>query len=160
MGIEPRPLITSNSKSNTILSSLTWHLLGRLRLYLGFRLLLILTESSKSKNQVLHEQKFNDLLSSTCLSSSERNLLDMESEVMRGLGSIPTGVTFCHCFMQLRRKCHFFIYFVKNLNEFTDKNICQYSERARTCHPATSCVRDQNPTAVPARHVLETGSLN
>ena len=29
--IEPRPLIASDSKSNTILSTLTWHLLVRLR---------------------------------------------------------------------------------------------------------------------------------
>ena len=28
---------------------------------------LILTESSESENQVVHEQKFKDLLSSTCL---------------------------------------------------------------------------------------------
>ena len=32
VGIEPRPLIASDSKSNTILSTLTWHLLARLRL--------------------------------------------------------------------------------------------------------------------------------
>ena len=50
---------------------------------------LILTQSSKSKNQVVHEQKFKDLLSSTCLTSSERRLLDLESEIMRGLVSIP-----------------------------------------------------------------------
>ena len=32
VGIEPGPLITSDSKSNTILSGLSWHLLVRLRL--------------------------------------------------------------------------------------------------------------------------------
>ena len=32
VGIEPRPLITSDSKSNFILSGLTWHFLLRLRL--------------------------------------------------------------------------------------------------------------------------------
>ena len=32
VGIEPGPLIASDSKSNTILSTLTWHLLARLRL--------------------------------------------------------------------------------------------------------------------------------
>ena len=37
--------------------------------------------------------------------------------------------------------------------EFNDKNICHYSERSRTCHPATSCVRDQYATTVPARHM-------
>ena len=45
--------------------------------------------SSKSK-KVVYEQTFNDLLSSTCLISSERRVLDLESEIMRGLGSIPT----------------------------------------------------------------------
>ena len=43
--------------------------------------LLILTESSKSKNQVVHEQEFKDLLSSTCQVSVERSMLDLESEV-------------------------------------------------------------------------------
>ena len=32
VGIEPGPLISSDSNSNTILSGLTWHLLVRLRL--------------------------------------------------------------------------------------------------------------------------------
>ena len=32
VGIEPRPLITSDSKCNTILSGLTWHFFVRLRL--------------------------------------------------------------------------------------------------------------------------------
>ena len=50
--------------------------------------LLILTKSSKSKHQVVHEQKFKDLLSSTCQVSVERSMLD--------LGSILTGVTFCY----------------------------------------------------------------
>ena len=39
------------------------------------RALLISTKSSKSKYQVVHEQKFKDL-SSTCLTSSERRMLD------------------------------------------------------------------------------------
>ena len=34
---------------------------------------------------------FNDLLSSTCQVSVERKMLDLESEAIRGLGSIPTG---------------------------------------------------------------------
>ena len=42
--------------------------------------LLILTKSSKSKNQVVHEQKFKDLLSSICQISPERTVLDLESE--------------------------------------------------------------------------------
>ena len=48
----------------------------------GHALLLILTKSSKSKNQVVHEQKFKDPLSSTCQVSSERRVLDLELEVM------------------------------------------------------------------------------
>ena len=43
--------------------------------------LLILTKSSKSKHQVVHEQKFKDLLSSTCQVSVEGSMLDLESEV-------------------------------------------------------------------------------
>ena len=40
--------------------------------------LLILT---KSKNQVVHQQKFQDLLSITCQVSVERRVLDLESKV-------------------------------------------------------------------------------
>ena len=43
--------------------------------------LLILTKLSKSKHQVVHEQKFKDLLSSTCQVSVERSMLDLGSEV-------------------------------------------------------------------------------
>ena len=46
--------------------------------------LLILTKSSKSKDQVVHEQKLKDLLSSTCQVSVERSMLDFESEVSLG----------------------------------------------------------------------------
>ena len=53
--------------------------------------MLILTKSSKSKNEVVHEPKFKDVLSSTCLISSERRVLDLESEVNQRLGSILTG---------------------------------------------------------------------
>ena len=42
----------------------------------------------------MHEQKFKDLLSSTCQVSPERIVLDLESEIMTGPGSIPTGVLF------------------------------------------------------------------
>ena len=58
--------------------------------------LLILTKSAKSKHQVVHEQKFKDLLSSTCQVSIERRVLDLISEVMRGPGSIPTGGNIFH----------------------------------------------------------------
>ena len=43
--------------------------------------------------------------------------------------------------------------------EFFLKIICHYSKRARTCHPATSCVRDQASTTVPARHMWERQDL-
>ena len=36
--------------------------------------------------------------------------------------------------------------------EFSDKNICHYSKRARTYRIATSCVRDQDATKAPATH--------
>ena len=91
VGIEPRPLITLAFACKTeTLGSLYSHVL------------LILTKSSKSKNQVMHEQKFKDLLSSTCLTSLERRLLDLESEVLT-----PPGVTLCHwdfCFHAVQTK--------------------------------------------------------
>ena len=40
------------------------------------------------------------------------------------------------------------------------QNICHYSKKAQTCHPATSCVTDQDAITGPARHMWETGSLN
>ena len=46
--------------------------------------LLISLKSSKSKYQVVHEQQFKDVLSSTCQVSVERIVLDLESEVIRG----------------------------------------------------------------------------
>ena len=39
----------------------------------------------------MYEQKFKDLLSNTCQVSVEMIVLDLESEMMRGLGYIPTG---------------------------------------------------------------------
>ena len=44
--------------------------------------LLIPLKSSKSKYQVVHEQKFKYLLSSKCQVSVERIVLDLESEAM------------------------------------------------------------------------------
>ena len=41
---------------------------------------------------MVHEKKFKALLSSTCQVSVEKIVLDLESEVMRGPGSTPTGV--------------------------------------------------------------------
>ena len=86
MGIEPGPLIASDSESKIILSTLT-ETLGSLYSH-G---LLIPLKALKSKYQVVHEQKFKDLLSSTCQVSVERIVLDLESEAMRSPGSIPTG---------------------------------------------------------------------
>ena len=43
--------------------------------------LLILNKSSKSKNQMVHEEKFKDLLSNTFQISMERRVIDLESEV-------------------------------------------------------------------------------
>ena len=48
-------------------------------LYWYIHALLILTESSKSKNQVVHEQKFKDLLSSICQITVGRSMLDFET---------------------------------------------------------------------------------
>ena len=45
-----------------------------------------------------------------------------------------------------------------SLNSVT--KIFVYSKRTRTCHSSTSCVRDQNATTAPARHIWDTGSLN
>ena len=41
--------------------------------------LLILTESSKSKDQVVHEQMFKDLPSSKCPVNVKRRVLDLET---------------------------------------------------------------------------------
>ena len=84
MGIEPGPLIASDSKSNTF--ACKTETLGSIYCHV----LLIPLKSSKSKYQVVHEQQFKDLLSSTCQVSVEMRVLDLESEVMRGPGSIPT----------------------------------------------------------------------
>ena len=86
VGIEPGPLINSDSKSNLTFACKT-ETLGSLYSHA----LLILLKSLKSKYQVVKEQKFNDLLSSTCPVSVESMVFDLESEVRRGPGSIPTG---------------------------------------------------------------------
>ena len=71
--------------------------------------LLILIESSKSKNQVVHEQKFEGPLSRTCQISPEKML-----EVVRGLCSICIGgnilsLDFFHVVKPLMRCWHFII---------------------------------------------------
>ena len=45
--------------------------------------LLIFLKSSKSKHQVVHEQKFKDLLSRICQVIVERIVLDLESEALQ-----------------------------------------------------------------------------
>ena len=52
---------------------------------------LILTKSSKSKIQVVYEQRFKDHLSSTRQVGVEKRELELESEGMKCLGSILTG---------------------------------------------------------------------
>ena len=75
-----------DSKSNTILSELTGHLLVRLSLWDSYIVMLY-----SSKIQVVHEQKFKDPLSSTCQISPERRVLDLKSEVNQRSRSIPTS---------------------------------------------------------------------
>ena len=61
--------------------------------------------------------------------------------------------------LPVKGNVNFFGVFPKCFSEFTefsDKNICHYSKRARTCHPATFGVTDQNATT--PRHMWETGS--
>ena len=84
VGIEPRPLLN-------LYINLTFACKTETSGSLYIHALLVLLKSSKSKHQVVHEQKFKDLQSSTCQASVERIVLDLESEVMRGLGSILTG---------------------------------------------------------------------
>ena len=52
---------------------------------------------SKSKYEVVHEQKFKDLLSSTCQVSVERIVLDWNQRLWEAHVLFPLGVTFCHC---------------------------------------------------------------
>ena len=76
--------LTSDFKAKTLLSELTRHFacktdtLGYLYSYRLFHL-----------NQVVHEQKFENPLSSTCQISSERRVLDMELEVNQRPGFNP-----------------------------------------------------------------------
>ena len=81
--IELRPLLTSDFKSNTLLSetNLAFAYKTKTSGYLYCHALLILTKSSKSKNPVVHDQKFKALLSSTRWISSEKRVLDLEAEV-------------------------------------------------------------------------------
>ena len=55
---------------------------------------------------MVHEQKFKDLLSSTWQVTVETIVLDLESEVMRGPGSIPTGGNIFHWIFLFSRSKH------------------------------------------------------
>ena len=63
------------------------------------------------------------------------------------------------CVSKSPAKYYTFEFSLNVFTEFSDKNICHYSKRVRTCHPSTSCVRDQDATTVSVRHMWETGSL-
>ena len=91
--IEPRPLMNLwfQVQHSSFWANLAFACKTKTLGSLYSHALLILLKSSNSKYQVVHEQKFKDLLSSTCQVSVERIVLDLESKVMRGLGSIPTG---------------------------------------------------------------------
>ena len=54
-----------------------------------------------------------------------------------------------------KRIMEFFLNVSPEFTEFSDKNICNYSKRSRSCHPGTSCVRDQDDrsTTVSTRHM-------
>ena len=64
---------TSVSNSNTLLSGLTF-----------------LIKSSKSKNQVVHEQKFKDLLSSTCHITQKGECSTWNQRTLKGGGGTQT----------------------------------------------------------------------
>ena len=68
VGIEPSPLLTSDSKSkdSPFYTNFTFACKTETFGSLYSHALLIPFKSSKSKNQVVHEQKFKDHLSSTC----------------------------------------------------------------------------------------------
>ena len=57
---------------------------------------------------MVHEQKFEDLLSSACQVGVARVVLDLESEAIRGPCSIPTGGNIllleCFCFHVVKTK--------------------------------------------------------
>ena len=83
VNIEPRPLINLwfQVQHSPFWTNLAFACKTKTLGSLYSHALLILTKSSKSKNQVVHEQKFKALLSSTRWISSEKRVLDLESEV-------------------------------------------------------------------------------
>ena len=94
MAILPLLLVCEKLESNNFYTNLTFAYNTETLGSLYSHALLNLLKSSKSKHQVVHEQKFKDLLSTTCQVSVERIVLDLESEAVWVL--FPQGVTFYH----------------------------------------------------------------
>ena len=78
LSIEPRPLI--NYQHSPFWANWAFACKTETLDSLCSHALLIPTKSFKFKNQVVHKQKFKDPLSSTCQISSERRVLDLDSE--------------------------------------------------------------------------------
>ena len=97
VGIEPRPLINSDSKSNTLLSTLTCHVL--LRRSLNFcsctTWFLDLDDLVTINRAWLYKDLKVSVLQAN-VNLVQKGVLDLESEVMRGPGSIPTGGNIVH----------------------------------------------------------------
>ena len=83
VGIEPKPLFNLWFQVQHYPFWATWKFIFKSETLgsLYSHALLILTYTSESKNQEVHEQKFKDPLSRTCQISPERRELDLESEV-------------------------------------------------------------------------------
>ena len=76
--------------------------------------------------------------------------------------NVPTIPMYIHNFFHVPPRkvtIEFFLHVFTEFTKLSDKNICNYNKRAWTCHPATSCVRDQDATTAPATHMWETGYL-
>ena len=86
MSIEPLDLGDSRVQHAPLYTNLAFACKTETLSSLYSHALLILTKSSKSNYQMVHEQKFKDLLSSICQVSVERSMLDLE----RSSGSILT----------------------------------------------------------------------
>ena len=69
------------------------------------------------------------------------------------------GKLYCTCYV-LRRYCGLSNVRVPHFGHIYNGLKCTCYLRAQTCHPATSCIRDQDATTAPATHMWERGSLN
>ena len=104
------------------------------------------------------EPKFIDLISYAVQQQCDRrNLTEINISSTQTFLSDPSCEDSC---LLHHRQTNQVLSLMEFFAEFSDKNICSYSKRARTCHSATSCVRDQHATTAPARHMWETGSFN